>query len=448
MGDINVSSVTGKNGQPVYFPTGFSVAVGAPGGASTAPTGGDIGLAGQQGFGVGICLNQLPMGMVEMTGTTSPASNNYGNYMFSDGSIMIWMPAFYYKYGTGANGIALNDVDVKSFQTYSTVAAANAAGYALHRAFYDGGVIQPGVFVDKYQVSNNGGIASSHKNGNPLSTAAVHNPISALNNIPQNYLYGTVDAAKSRGLNFFCNSRFIFSALALLSVAHGQSATSATWCAWYDAAGITNYPKGNNNNALGDANDATITYMSDGYPNCGKTGSASFFSKTTHNGQNCGVCDLNGNIWEANLGLTSDGTNYFLMNPTVSMKTITSGNTLATDAWGAVSYAANYTNLGSGYAALTGGNRGVGIGSATLQSFSEATSGNAWNAAGAGIPINMGGSNKLGNDYIDDYKSLGAFPLGGGSWIDSWTAGVWGLNLLYTRYHALSYIGFRSALYL
>ena len=75
-------------------------------------------------------------------------------------------------------------------------------------------------------------------------------------------------------------------------------------CAWYDSAGTANFPRGCNNNALADANGATVVYISDGYSNCGKTGSARNFAKTTHNGQFCGVADLNGLMWEVSPGIT------------------------------------------------------------------------------------------------------------------------------------------------
>jgi len=117
-----------------------------------------IGAAGSQGFGVGICRN-LPSGFSKMTGTDDAASANYGNYQYTDGSVMCWIPAFYYKIGTGSNGLAINIVDIKDYSYYADVATANVAGYGLHRAFYNAGAIQTGVFVDKYQCSNNGGIA-------------------------------------------------------------------------------------------------------------------------------------------------------------------------------------------------------------------------------------------------------------------------------------------------
>jgi len=410
----------------------------------------DIGKPGHMGFGVGICPGPLPVGMSGLLGASDPASDNYGNYQHVDGSIMVWIPAFYYKWGTGANGFALNAVDIKSFYDFPSVAVAGASGYALHRAFYDGGAVQSGVFVDKYQCSNNGGIASSIRFANPLSTNAAHNPIGALSNAPANNYGGAILAPKSRGASFFCNSRFIFSALAMLSLAHGQAATASTWCAWYDAAGITNYPKGNNNNALGDANDASIHYISDGYPNAGQCGSANLFSRTTHNGQNCGIAGLNGNMWEVSPGITSDATNYYILNTAVRMRDVTGGNALATDLFGATGIAALYTSLGATYGQLwaTGANRAVGFGSPTAQALSEATSGNAWNAAGAGIPLAAGGANAFGNDYLWDYKPNEMCPLAGGGWNTGGTAGVWALYLADVRASSNNNVGFRAALYL
>jgi len=267
-----------------------------------------IGAPGKQGFGVGICPSP-PVTFAPLTGYADPAHDNYGNYQHSDSSIMVWIPAFYYRINDARNptyaGHGVNSIDVQPYSAFTNVAAANAAGYALHRAFYDGGAIQPGVFVDKYQCSNNGGVASSIKLGNPLSTHATdHNPIGALNGTPASNLGGTFAAAKTRGEDFFPATQFIRSALALLALAHGQAATTNAWCAWYDAAGTTNFPKGNNNNALTDSNDVTCKFVSDGYPNAAKSGSATQLSKTTHNGQACGVADLNGNIWEVSPGIT------------------------------------------------------------------------------------------------------------------------------------------------
>lgn len=278
----------------------------------------DIGIAGQQGFGGGICPPSLmPDGMVPLPGTYTIGHDDYGNYQFQDGSIVCYIPAHWIKIGTGSNGFDVNEFSVLKYSSFTDEATANAAGYFLPRCFKDGGATRLGYFVDKYQCSKNaygtGYVASSIKNGLPLSTAAAHNPVADLTACAGNYYYEAINAAHARDgengavnadSNFFCCSRFIYVDLAMLSMAHGQAATSNTHCAWYDATGATNYPKGNNNDALGDTDDGTILYTSDGYPNCGKTGSGTPFAKTTHNGQNCGVADLNGNMYEVSLGVT------------------------------------------------------------------------------------------------------------------------------------------------
>ena len=407
-----------------------------------------IGTPGAMGFGIGICP-AMPNGFSKLTGTTKQGHDNYGNYQYTDGSIMCWIPAFYYKYGTGANGLGINVVDIKAYAFFTDVAAANTYGYALHRAFYNGGAIQPGVFVDKYLCSNNGGIASSIKLGLPLSSAATHNSFSGLNGTPANAYYGAISAAKTRGDRFFCNSRFIFSALVLLSLAHGQASTSTVPCVWYDAAGVKNFPKGCNNNALGDTNDTALTFVSDGFLNCAKTGSANILAKTTHNGQNCGVVDLNGNLWEIQLGMTADATNYYLLKESVDIAALTAGNTLATDAWGATGIAAQYDSLGATYEALTASSTTKFIGSAS-QVLSEATSGLARAAAGAGIPLlaGTGGTDLFGNDALYDYRPNELCPLAGGPWYYGSYSGVWLLGLSDMRGNSNDSVGFRAAYYL
>lgn len=522
MSKVVANSIESKSGGPVNFPNGLTV-----GNGGSFNNINYIGLAGQQGFGVGICPS-LPTGFAVMAGTSDIASDNYGNYIYSDGSVMCWVPAFYYKIGTGSNGLAINIVSIKGINDYADVSAANAAGYALHRAFYNAGAIQPGFFKDKYEASNNVGVASSIKNGLPLSSAAAHNPFSGLTGTPSNTYAGAIAAVKTRGSKFFPCTRFIDDAIAMLSYAHAKATTSATSCAWYDATGVKNFPKGNNNNALGDANDTMLSFVSDGYSNCAKTGSANFFARTTHNGQNCGIADVNGNIWEINLGMmahvpTSTGTGYtsgtagystgttsipiitgtgtvvagdmitfagdsqqyavttgvsapgtivispglkvalpasavamsivpasfYLLKTGVDAATITAGNTLATDGWGAVGIATMYDNIGATYGALTASSTAKYFGSAG-QVFSEAVSGVAWAAACAGIPLvgGVGGTNQFGNDALYDYMVNGLCPLAGGSWTGGSPAGVWALNLGSVRGDSSHDVGCRAALYL
>lgn len=488
----------------------------------------NIGTPGAQGFGVGICPQEV-LGMSRMSGTTDIASNNYGNYQYSDGSVMCWIPAFFYKIGTGSNGLAVNVVDIKPRYAYATVEEANTAGYALHRAFYDG-TEQPGFFVDKYEWSNNSGIASSIALGNPLSSVATHNGWGSLLSgltTGDNIHEGAIKAAKTRGNNFFCGSLPIYSALALLSLAHGQAATSTTHCAWFLVN--KNYPKGNNNNALKDADDLTTTFTSDGYLNCAKTGSGSPFAKTTHNGQNCGVADLNGNLWEVAIGLTCiaanktitgatqgnpcaitaavhgyttgaivmiasvvgmtqlndrlytitvTGANTFTLNgvdssgyaayssggtattglfyaakPTKQMKDFTSGNTLVTSHWGASGVAEMMSSLTVNLETNAASNAvGQRFGSGANQTLSESTNGDYWTQTGFMLPKINGTSNSgtqlFGADYFYQCFRNELCPVVGGAWADGAGAGVWGLNLSYSRAYSYASVGARAGLYL
>jgi hypothetical protein len=276
-----------------------------------------IGTAGGVGFGVGICPPQLlPDGMVPLAGHDDPTHDDYGNYQYKDGSIMCWIPKYYYL-------ISTNSVTIKGIDTYANEQDANADNYALHRAFIDNGIEQQGFFVDKYKCSKNawgsGYIASSIKNGLPISTHVDHNKIADLTACGTNAYFEVIDAAHARdGVDgavnsssiFHCVSKFQHAALALLSLAHAQASSATTYCAWYDAT--YNYPKGCNNDALKDYDEVSngagsgddLLYTTDGYLNCGKTGSGVPFAKSTHNGQNCGVADLNGLMWEISIGVT------------------------------------------------------------------------------------------------------------------------------------------------
>lgn len=292
---------------------------------------GSIGIPGAAGFGVGV-VPTLPSGFSRLSGTNTLGHDNYGNYQYADGSIMVWIPAFYYRIGHASNPTyatyGVNSVDVQPISAFGSLAVANAAGYALHRAFIDGSTVKSGFMVDKYLCSKNakgtGYVGSSIKNGLAVSFSASHNAITDLTAATSTALFNAIECAHARdGENgavnansiFFPTSRFIYAALSLLAMAHGQASSATTNCAWYDSGGTANAPKGCNNDSLSDTNDTSVIWESDGYSACGKTGSAGYgggvgnlFAKSTHNGQNCGVADVNGLMWEVSTGVTCKGT--------------------------------------------------------------------------------------------------------------------------------------------
>src|SRR3546814_9698207 len=58
----------------------------------------EIGTAGAMGFGVGGCP-ALPLGCTPLGGNDR-TDQSYGNYRYQDGSILVWVPAFYYRIGS------------------------------------------------------------------------------------------------------------------------------------------------------------------------------------------------------------------------------------------------------------------------------------------------------------------------------------------------------------
>jgi hypothetical protein len=429
-----------------------------------------IGVPGQMGFGVGICpAGILPPGMHGMPGYDILGADNYGNYVFTEGSVMIWVPRFYYRVGHVDNPTyatyGVNSIDIKGIDTYATTALANAAGYALHRSFIDGGVEKWGFFRDKYKCSKvangTGYTAGSIKNGLSLSSAAAHNPFSGLTG-GVDYYYGALDLAHRRdGVNgnvnassiFFCSSQFLRGAIAMLSMAHGQAATSTANCAWYHAT--YNYPKGCNNNALRDCDDTTVIWETDGYSNCGKTGSAGYgagagnvFAKSTHNGQNCGSADDNGLMYEISIGVTCDGTNFYVAKQATAMKNFTNGdNAAATDHWGRYDMFDVLT-----VPFITGNDAWAFFGNGANQVLADDVSGNAWLLAGLGFPetadgLSAAGTNAFGKDGLYRYIINKMCLIVAYSWSNPSRAGVWRADFSGVRDGSYYYVGFRAACY-
>lgn len=488
----------------------------------------DIGVAGQQGFGVGTCP-ALPAGFTEMDGTRSKAAANYGNYTYSDGSVMVWIPKFYYRIGHASSPRyavhGANAIDILPAPAFIDVAAANAAGYALHRMFYDAGAVQPGVFVDKYQCSNNGGVASSIRMRAPLSVNPVNNPISALSGAPANAISGVFAAAKTRGSTFFPAMRYIRMGIALLAQAHAQASTSTTYNAWW-SSGATNFPKGNNNNALGDANDPGVVFASAGYSNVALTGSGTPFHRTTHNGQASGVADLNGNLFEATPGLTAIATSktisgasngnpvqvtapghgfttgdavmitnvggmtelnsriflvtvtgldtftlngvngtafaaytgggtatkaiFYALSTAATAASITGGQTLATDQWGAVGVAAHSEALTIPWRTdYPNNNFSLRWGDGANQVLSSALSGDGWGRTCYGLgQASASGTTAFGSDLYYRWFVDMLCPCSGGNWSLGQASGMWATQFQYGRNNGSDFIGFRAARYL
>ena len=428
-----------------------------------------IGTQGTQGFGVGTYPVTLPSGFTAMTGAADKTSANYGNYTYSDGSVMVFIPRFYYRIGSASSPryatYGANAIDIAGTDTYATEAAANTAGYAMHRAFIDGGSTKYGFFIDKYLCSANGTTSGkSIQNGNPLSltTSASYNPSSAMTGCT-GILADAVVLSRARGSGTFnCASIFMYDALAKLSLAHAQASSSTTNCAWYDAT--NNFPKGCNNGSLADTNDATVTFTTAGVSGDTKplTGSASNLAKTTHNGQSCGVTDINGAMWQVMLGVTQAGTSAtdttaittgtaYVLNTSTALSSLTGGYGGTNDAWGSTStLTTNYTAI-TGFLPWTSTTGWNYFGSGSNQVFSGATSGTDYLRSCSGIALTTGmdatGTAQFGNDGSYRYGTANLFPFASGRWGFAAGAGVFVRFWVYVRSNVVYDVGFRACAY-
>lgn len=394
----------------------------------------DIGIPGNVGFGTGaVPSGIMPSGWTRLSGHTDPASDNYGNVLDPTGSVMVWIPKFYFKWN------ADNTVEIS---------ASAKSGFALHRAFIDGGVEKSGFFVDKYSCGNVAGVFASKQGIDPCSTNTGHNPIASLNHTPRNRFGGLYGAVKSRSSDHALTSIFIYNALATLAHAQGKAGTN---CAFADVSPL--HPKGCNNNALKDSNDASVTFTSSGYSNCAMTGSGVPFAKTTHNGQNCGVADLNGNMWEVASGLIKHGTDdavFEILKESVRLADILNdGVTLGA---GGAYDSDLYDNLD--LTGAMGKNATNKFGNAANQVFMTNTdrASKQYKMTTAGLPMiggySAGGTTEFGNDYYREYWQDKVSPVVGGAYKSASNAGVFSLTFYYTRLANSGYVGGRVSVYL
>ena len=424
------------------------------------------------GAGMGLCpdANWLAtLGLSAMTGTTDQAHENWGTYQHANGGVSGFIPKFYYREGDPADPAyatyGANTLTIKGIDTFSGEVAANIAGYALHRAFINNGVEVPGFFVDKYLASKDGtSSCKSVKNGNPISltTSATYNSSNGMAGCT-GILADAVVLARARGAGWNAELAFQRDALAKITRWIAQHSTSTTYCAWYDPSGVTNFPKGCNT-ALKDANDATVTFTSAGAGDVNKplTGSASNLAKTTHNGQACGIADVNGAMYQALLGVTMAGTSAadsaqnttgdaYVLKRSARHANLTGGFGGTNDAWGTTSSLTANFDLINGFLPWTSATGWEYFGNGSNQVFSGATSGTDYLRSCSGIANTTGmsaaGTNQFGADGNYRYGRANLSPLASGSWGDAGGAGVFCRGWVSDRSLGSSDVGFRAAAY-
>ena len=384
---------------------------GSGGGGGSSDTTNNSWTPGAKGFGVGIAPESITtaLKLTGQGGYNNVESVNYGNYVDGSGNVFVFIPKFYFKWEKNTIHIS------KTLKS----------GYVIHRAFINAGKEIDGFFIGKYQMSSG---ATSKRNGSTWHSQQGQAYVAAANKLGDRYT--TINV-------------FMFNALALLSKAQRQSGVN---CAWVDVSPY--YPKGNNNSGK-DVNDPSISFVGTQPAN---TGSGNPFTKTTHNGQDSGVADINGNVWDFALGITCDGAKFYVAKQTTDMAKFAEGvssgaNLVPQNHWGDSSYlnasSGFFDELSTTKIPLGGSTQHVYFGNGNEQVFPFSTDKNSddYIKCCLGIPLSSGvsttGTEEFGNDcfYHVSSKTNHLHMLVGGSYADS-GAGVWTQHAYDSRTHS------------
>lgn len=384
--------------------------------------------AGTLGFGVGICPEDISkLGMEPLPGYDDVKNDNYGNYIHKpSSSIMCWIPAFKYR---------VNDTSTNSVQVWDVNDPECPSNAVLHRAFINGGKEKSGFFCDKYicspDAANTMGI--SVKNGSVLSlstSAYFTNRTSQLANCSGRF-DDVITASRARGAGFQCMSVFQLGALRLLTLAHAQASKSNEFNAWYDSSGQHNLPKGATNGSGKDYDRPNGTWQS------GLTGSCSVFAESTHNGQNSGVADLKGILYQVVTGYIGSGSYYFL-KPEVDITTLDKD---------AMYNSSNHNSRSMPFTGWQGWDQ-------SRPMFNNDSTGIHWDCCGFLNTVTNVGDKYIAGMFEEDQEYITAttnsFPYFGCYWHYGYTRsnGLFYSFLYYIRSYDHSYYGFRACGYL
>lgn len=422
---------------------------------------------GEAGFGCGVAPSEIvsKYNMTPMEGTYNPNSKNYGNYTDRTGSVMVWIPKVYVKY--------TYDTAEPYYGHKVEVSNTPKADYFLPRCFINNGKEIDGFFIDKYACSPENKIGVSKRYGQPLCNhpngidvlsnlelpADVISALSLSNGTILNRSDALPLAAKTRGVHYSLPTAFMFHHLADLVDAHYFAAKTATnnfnngdysLCAWADIAPYA--PKGPNN-SLTDYFDSSVVFQLSTNNNyeanrhltarCGSCDD-SVFPKTTHNGQWCGVADMNGTLWQGALGLVSNASaNICIMKESTNATDIVTSNLYDYSLYDEITSLSYYKTSAKGqnYYPTTG----------QLWSNETSRTTDIYKLQSVGFPSSLiagqNNNNRYGCDSVWlNYDRQQLFPYYLNCGWDTLRAGVRSLNFTYVLSHSGVFVGFRACI--
>jgi hypothetical protein len=177
------------------------------------------------------------------------------------------------------------------------------------------------------------------------------------------------------------------------------------------------------------------------------SGSAWPVSKSTHNGQACGIAEVCGNVWNVVPGLNFNGTNFMVLKESFSMKDATSGTSAVTDMWSNTPYDVLSTTL-SDFSTSAGWVYRTNASQVYAGDTDRTSIGYKQTCMGIPMPGNVSATNLNymgGGIYKSRTNQL--CPIAFGYWSDALNAGVGALALHSSRADSYNAVGFRSAFY-
>lgn len=288
------------------------------------------------GFGGGIPSDRalLRLGLERLPGSLDPESIEWSQYVHSKtGSVMCYTPKMYHKYSF-EGGEPYYGLKVELSPT-------KKEGFVLHRAFYNAGEVIEGFFMDKYRCTVKDGVAASLRNGIPVGMASAtqgdyykHFHFSACNANgvnPTDTLEGAINAAKSRGAEFFLTPVFMRTWYLTLMLAKYQKAhllgNAKQHIAWCDKEP---HAVRGANHRLNDGIDTQVNYISNNWEQVSaKTGGVFGelnLKKISILGDGCSPCDFNTRGYEILLGGSSKTWHQGIFKKNIDLRTINTAN--------------------------------------------------------------------------------------------------------------------------
>lgn len=258
-----------------------------------------------------------------------PKHENFATYLDDNDNEFVCIPLQYYKQD-------FNDIHPLTKRPYYYVSNTPKPDYAPFMCFLETESprkYREALFIAKYQAGNNlgvdvkEGVACSKKGVQPVvfypySAGSLYNSTNQLKGVASYYAHYVRESAKSAGTNYTECWMPIYFMFNIMQLARTQSLLDKYkdkkdipdgLCDWLKNSINQNcYSKGLDN-GTSNQDDSSLKYETALNTTKFRTGTSNKPSETSLNGQNQGIQDLWGNVWEVTTGLANSYSGYEFM---------------------------------------------------------------------------------------------------------------------------------------